>query len=286
MRTAERSGYLASSCLICSRYGSSRLARGAAVCAGGCCNFRAAATVCREQRSRRAIAQPESLSISARRRISAHKATFMTCPSVARQRLHCCFGWRVQLLPGAICRPASSAPGLAPRGDARPAPAPTAPAPAATHARSDHAPATLAELFPGPARTTATGWTARCRCRTTGRACRPRRRGTGTAGWPRATDGRRARVGNGDPPRTSPSPVDVAVVAGPECVFRSCLGLRWATKERQRTLRPRLRRFLGKAIDCRPAQPGRLADAAHGGGRGGVMLAASYCLVQRRARAV
>ena len=86
MRTAERSGYLASSSLICSTYGSSRLARGVAVWAGGCCSRRAAATVCREQCSRWAMARPESLLDLARRRISAHKATFMACSSWVRQR--------------------------------------------------------------------------------------------------------------------------------------------------------------------------------------------------------
>ena len=45
--------------------------------AGGWSNSSAAATVCREQWSRREMARPESFSISARRRISAHKATFM-----------------------------------------------------------------------------------------------------------------------------------------------------------------------------------------------------------------
>src|SRR5271155_4545411 len=85
MRTAERSGYLANRSLIFSTYGSSRLARRARVDAGGCCNFRAAATVCREQCSRRAMAQPESFSISLRRRISAHKATFMVRSSFGQE---------------------------------------------------------------------------------------------------------------------------------------------------------------------------------------------------------
>src|SRR5437868_15313754 len=88
MRTAERSGYLANSFLICSTYGSSTLARRARCAAGdegGCSSFRAAATVWREQCRRRAIAQPESFSISLRRRISAHKATFMARSSLCRE---------------------------------------------------------------------------------------------------------------------------------------------------------------------------------------------------------
>ena len=85
MRTAERSGYLANRSLICSRYGSSTLARRAAWDEGGCSSFRAAATVWREQCSRRAIARPESFSISLRRRISAHKATFMARSSFGQE---------------------------------------------------------------------------------------------------------------------------------------------------------------------------------------------------------
>src|SRR5262249_47259872 len=44
---------------------------------GGWSSLIAAATVCREQWSCREIAQPESFSIAAKRRISAHKGTFM-----------------------------------------------------------------------------------------------------------------------------------------------------------------------------------------------------------------
>src|ERR1022692_3666802 len=124
MRTAERSGYLANSSLIRSKYGSSTLARGMVWDDGGCCISRAAATVSREQCSRRAITRPESFSISLRRRISAHKATFMARSSFGQELLR-------PPLAGTHRR-AASALGLA-RGDAgSQAPAATAPEPTAT----------------------------------------------------------------------------------------------------------------------------------------------------------
>src|SRR5712691_2742198 len=82
-----------------------------------------------------------------------------------------------------------------------------------------------------------------------------------TAAWPRATDARHARAGNGDRPRTNPSPAAAAVAWEPECVFRSCLGL--LKNGSTLTLRPKLGRLLDKAIDCRPARPGRAGPWSH-----------------------
>ena len=87
--------------------------------AGGWSNLSAAATVCREQWSRREMAQPESFSISARRRISAHKATFMASSFP---------GWNVAARrPGARSRPVASALGQARTGGAGQAAAGRAP---------------------------------------------------------------------------------------------------------------------------------------------------------------
>src|SRR5208282_1806271 len=200
MRTAERSGYLANRLLICSMYGSSTLACRAAWDDGGCSSFRAAATVWREQCSRRAIAQPESFSISLRRRISAHKATFMARSSFGQELPR-------QPLVGTRLRAASALGQV--RGDGRPqAPAATALELTATDRRSGPDPAVPAEPSPESAVIAAVGWSACGRCRTTTRGGRPRPRGKSTAASLRATDGHHVHAETGEPPRTSPSRAD------------------------------------------------------------------------------
>src|SRR5271166_1330708 len=222
MRTAERSGCLANRSLIWSTYGSSALSRRAAVDNGGCCIWRAAVTVSREQCKRRAMTRPESFSISLRRRISAHKATFMAWPSPARKG-------RRQRFAGTR-RPEASALVLVRRDGPGQAPAATAPEPTATQWRSGRGRAVPAEPPAELAALAADGWSGCGRCRTTSRGGRPRPPETGTTALLHATDNRRVHAGSGDQPRTNPSPADAADAHQPECVFGSCscLELLWS----------------------------------------------------------
>ena len=108
------------------------------------------------------------------------------------------------------------------------------------------------------------------------RGGRPRPRGRSTAAWLRATDGRHARAGNGDPPRTSPSRADAAVARQPECVLdRIMLGTPVEQKrDRTRTL-SQDRGLAGRGHRLRTGAAGEPGHA--GGGRGDVALAVSGC---------
>ena len=76
-RTADRSGYLATSASICARYGSRRPSCGSVVGAGGESMANALRTVRWWQCRRRAIAACDNRSTSCSRRISAQSETFM-----------------------------------------------------------------------------------------------------------------------------------------------------------------------------------------------------------------